>query len=409
MTFTYDPTPPSRPSAWLRYALPAVVLLVGILLTAWLMATGPQAKKRPRERQAPLVEVREVHLGTEPTQVAAMGTVVPSREVQLTPQVSGRIVALSPEFQPGGQLRAGERLVQVDPSDYRLAVDQLRGEVAQAESELRLEEGNQLVARKEFELFGEQVSPAEQELMLRQPQLGTLQAAVVAARARLEQARLDLERTAVSVPFNALVVSREVDLGANVAASTVIGRLVAQDAFWVEVAVPVRQLRWIEIPRHNGDQGATARVFDEAAWGAGHYREGRVIRLAASLEEQGRLARLLVEVPDPLARRPENLGKPRMLLDAFVRVEIDGQPLEQVAVLSREELRDGDTAWVLNGDGKLEIRSLEVPFRGERQVLVSGGLNEGDRLVVTNLGAPVAGMALRTSETETETGGGTRP
>jgi len=397
MSFSYDPSPSPRPNLWLRYALPAVVVLIGILLTAWLMATGPQAKKRPRERQAALVEVRAVQVGTEPTHVSAMGTVVPSREVQLTPQVSGRIVNLNPEFQPGGQLRAGERLVQIDPSDYRLAVDQLRGEVAQAESELRLEEGNQLVARKEFELFGEQVSPEEQELMLRQPQLGTLQAAVVAARARLEQARLDLERTAVSVPFNALVVSRDVDLGANVAASTVIGRLVDQDAFWVEVAVPVRQLRWIEIPRHNGDQGAVVRVFDEAAWGEGRSREGRVIRLAASLEAQGRLARLLVEVPDPLARRPENRGQPRMLLDAFVRVEIDGRPLEQVAVLSREELRDGDTAWVMNGDGKLEIRELEIPFRGERQVLVAGGLAAGDRLVTSNLATPVAGMALRTA------------
>ncbi|BCR06463.1 hemolysin D [Desulfuromonas versatilis] len=379
----------------LRLLLPVAVLGAGVAIALWLLETKPQAKPRPQGRNATLVEVRPVLFGPQATRIEAMGTVKAAREVQLRPQVSGEILEISADLIPGGHFREGQRLLRIDPTDYRLALRQLSSEVAKVESELQMEQGNQLVAQREFELLGEAVSPEEKSLMLRQPQLQTLRASLEAARAKLEQAGIDLKRTEIEAPFNAVVMSREVNLGARVTPTSTLATLVGTDEYWVEVSVPVSQLRWIRVPRGQSEQGSLVRVYDRAAWGEGVYRQGRVIRLAAGLEEQGRMARLLVRVEDPLNLKTENAGQRAMLLNSYVRVEIEGEQLPSAAAIERGLIRDGDSVWVMDGEGRLEIRPVTIAFRGSEQVLVSAGLTPEDRLVVSDLPAPVAGMALR--------------
>jgi RND family efflux transporter MFP subunit len=365
-----------------------------------LMQSGPQAKPRIKVRNATLVNVQMLEVGPQMTALSVMGTVKPSREVLLKPQVNGEIISLSNEFLPGGHFRTGERLLQVDPSDYRLAIRRLASDVAKVQAEIQLEQGNQLVAQKEYELLGEQVSDAEKSLMLRQPQLETLQASLEAAQARLDQARLDLQRTEIDTPFNAMVMSREVNLGTRVTSASTLAMLVGTDIYWVEVLVPVSQLRWIEIPRADDQQGSEVRISNPSAWGQGVSRVGRVVRLAAGLEEQGRMARLLIEVPDPLALKPSNKDLPQMLIDSYVQVEIMGRELPAVAAIDRELIRDGETVWIMNDQDLLDIREVEIVFKGRDQVLVSSGIQDGERLVVSNLPTPVQGMTLRLGEPE---------
>jgi len=387
-----------RPALALRIVLPLLVLAGGLALSLWLMETTPQARPKPRTRNAALVEVRPVEFAPQKTVVSAMGTVKPSREVSLKPQVSGEVVEVAADFIPGGNFRKGETLLRIDPTDYRLAVRQLSSEVARAESELQIEQGNQMVAQKEFELLGEKVTEEEKSLMLRRPQLDTLHAALEASRARLEQARINLGRTEIVSPFNAVVRSREINIGTRVGETSTLTVLIGTDAYWVEVSVPVSQLRWIRIPRSEEGKGAPVRIYDQAAWGKGAFREGEVIRLAAGLEEQGRMARLLVKVPDPLGLRPENASAPKMLIDSYVRAEIEGTEIPSAAAIDREVIRDGDTLWILDEENRLDVRPVEIAFRGPEQVLVTGGVEQGERLVVSPLPAPVPGMALRLEE-----------
>jgi RND family efflux transporter MFP subunit len=395
---TVDNRKRRRPALALRIVLPLLVLGAGVALSLWLMETTPQARPKPRTRNAALVEVRPVEFAPQKTVVSAMGTVKPSRQVTLRPQVSGEIVETAADFLPGGHFQKGETLLKIDPTDYRLAVRQLASEVARAESELQIEQGNQMVAQKEFELLGEEVSEEERSLMLRRPQLDTLRAALEAAQARLEQARINLSRSEIAAPFNAMVQSREVNIGTRVGESTALATLIGTEDFWVEVSVPVSQLRWIRIPRSESDKGSPVRIYDRSAWGEGALRKGEVIRLEAGLEEGGRMARLLVKVADPHALKPENAGAPRMLIDAYVRVEIEGRELPAAAAIEREAIRDGDTLWIMDDDGRLDVRRIEIAFRGREKVLVTGGIEDGERLVVSPLPAPAPGMALRLAE-----------
>jgi RND family efflux transporter MFP subunit len=315
--------------------------------------------------------------------------------VALNPRVSGEIIRVNDHLIPGGHFLKEEPLLTIDPSDYQLMVRQLASEVARAQADYQVEQGYQLVAKKEFALLNEEVSAEEQALMLREPQLERSRAALQSAQAKLAQADLDLQRTVVKAPFNAIVMSRNVNLGTRVTPATPLATLVGSDAYWVEASIPASQLKWIDTDRVDGTPGSPVRIYDTASWGSDSYRKGEVVGLTATVEKQGRMARILISIPDPLALRPEHAGAERLLLDTYVRVEIDGRPLEQATVIERDLLRDGDKVWIMNDAGKLDIRSVEIAFRNQNEVLVTGDLREGEQLIISNLPSPVAGMALR--------------
>jgi RND family efflux transporter MFP subunit len=377
------------------------MLLVGVAVAAVMMQSGPSAKREPPPRQARLVEVQPVVIGSARTRVDAMGTVVPAESVTLQPQVGGEIVSVSDDLEPGGLFSTGDELLRIDPRDYELAVLQRESEVAQAQSTLRLEQGQQTIARREFEILNESMQDDDRDLVLRKPQLESVRAQLALAKAKLEQAKLDLQRSRIRAPFNAIVESSEVDVGARVTSASTLATLAGTDSCWLEVSVPVKQLKWIDIPRGSATQGSRVRITNPVAWGAGAFREGHVIRLAGDLEEEGRMARLIVEVDDPFTLKPENSDKPVMLMGSYVSVEIAGRPLEQVATIAREHLRDGDRLWIMGADATLEIRTVDIVFRGHQQVLVADGIKAGEQLVVTDLAAPVAGMPLRSKDADT--------
>ena len=142
------------------------------------------------------------------------------------------------------------------------------------------------------------------------------------------------------------------------------------------------------------------RITNRVAWGEEAWREGRVIRLAGDLNREGRMARLIVEVDDPFTLKSENNGKPVLLMNSYVSVEIEGRELQQVASIARTHLHDGDRLWIMGADDTLEIRKVDIAFRGHEQVLVTAGITAGERLVVTDLAAPVAGMPLRSKQAD---------
>jgi multidrug efflux pump subunit AcrA (membrane-fusion protein) len=232
--------------------------------------------------------------------------------------------------------------------------------------------------------------------MLREPQRETARAAVASAEAALAAAELDLARTSVKAPFNALVMERQVNTGARVSAGSNLADLVDTDSYWVELAVPAASLRWLAIPS-DAEPGSAVRLFQERVWGKTRYREGRVTRVRGDLDKKGRMARLLVAVADPLALTDNAIdtGQPPLLLGAFVRAEIAGRQLQDGLALERSWLRDDNTLWVMDSDDKLAIRHPELIYSGERQVYVRDGLVAGDRIITSELAVAVEGMPLR--------------
>ncbi len=392
------------------------ILVIAAVIATILLLTPPTTERGTPKKQSILVEVTPVERQSHNVTVRAMGTVIPAVSIQLASRVSGEIIEVSDRFVPGGLFKTGQKIIQVDPEDYRLVVRQRTSDLTKAESDLKVEMGQQSVARREYELLQKEIADEDKSLVLREPHLAVAEANVAAAKAARDKAELDLKRTTVVAPFNLIVQSRNVNLGAQVAVGTTLASLVGTDKYWVQVTVPVDELKWIRIPAHDGGgEGSKVRVYYASAWGAGVYRSGTVERLMTSLEPEGRMAMLLVAVEDPLCLQ---CGAGReLILDSYVRVEIDGNELDNVAKVPRTALHDGDFIWVMKveeavnektGEKEeqktLDIRRIETAWSDNDYVYVSEGVENGDLLVTSNIGAPVQGMALRTAKRDKSPG-----
>ena len=376
-----------------KAVIPAVVVFAAVGFYKYQIETRPQAQRRPAGRQARLVRGETVQTETRAVSISAMGTVRSAAEVTLTPEVTGLVTYMDETVRPGGLINAGQVLYRIDSRDYETIVQQRQSEVARAELALRLEEGNQTVARQEFELLGDLIDPQDRELVLRKPQLQERQEALAAANAALAKAQLDVKRCTIRSPFNAVIKAKHADVGARVSPTSPLAVLTGTDEYWVETLVHMNQLHWIRCPGSDRSEGSAVQLYN-SVWRTGQSRQGRVLRLMGQLEDAGRLAQIIVSVPDPLCLHT-NADAPPLLIGSFVRVEIEGVEIPDVVVLSREYLRNGDSVWVMNDKGDLEIRRVKVVFRGRDAVYISEGLSGGERVIASDLSAPVDGMPLR--------------
>lgn len=391
-----------------RIVIIGMILGVGFVGFRFFMKNRVRAERKGRPERGLYVQVKPVELSKHTVMVQAMGTVLPSRELALSPEVGGRIKLVSPDLEPGARLTAGTVVAEIDRSDLELTLKRSQAELERVKASLTLELGKQEVARREFEMLDENVSLEEKRLMLRQPQLEQARAAVDTATANVEQAELNLKRTQIRVPFDCTVVSENVETGSEVTPNSVIARLVGTETYWIDASVPMDYLHWINVPEANARDGSQVEVYHEPSWGENVFRKGRVIRLRPRVETNGRMAKVLVSVTDPLEIEAE-VGKSHpLVLDTYVRVEIKGERIRDVVALKREWVHDGDQVWLMDEAGKLQFRSVEIAWRTRDQLFVDARLQEGEKIVITDIAAPVEGMALtiQLPEKKGETGQG---
>ena len=381
-----------------------VLLLVTVSLAivgggAWasryFMKNRPQPQRQKPPQMAPLVQVVEAHPGAHTIVVPAQGTIIPAVEVTVQARVSGEVIELHPDFREGGIVREGEVLVRLEPRDYELAVAAQEGQLETARYELKAEQGQQDVAQREWELLdmADRASELDQELALRKPQLRQKEAALRAAEAALDMAKLDLQRTTIKAPCNGLILTADVDIGDQATTQTVLAMLVGTDAYWARVSVPVTDLKWIDVPKSDAETGSAVRV---TASSDGAVYEGHVLSLVGNLEEEGRMARLLVELPDPLGLHTEAPQR-ALLLDEYVSAGIVGPTLDDVVAIEEEALQykeEGTYIWLAGADNTLRIREADIVWASTDSVLLRG-LQEGDRIIVSGVAADVDGMAIQ--------------
>lgn len=380
-----------------RLAVVVGLIGSGVFAAYWFNTTEGASQKSDAalEEASRLVEIIRAERVSQPVRIRAMGTVMPAREAVIRPRVAGMIVEQSESFVPGGYFRAGEFMLQIDRADYEQALLQRSSDLARAEAALQIELGDQAVAQEELELLEVDIPEINRELILRVPQVNQAKAEVRSAEAAVQRAALDLDRTTIVAPFDGHIVERAVTIGNNVSAGDDLATLVGAEQYWIELAVPVASLRWIRTGDDPLVPGSRAVVRYPGAWGPDASREGEVMRQVGRLEQGSRLARLLVSVADPLAHEKGRADRPDLILGAFVDVEIEGHTLENVIVLDRDHVREGDVVWTMDESDRLRTRPVTIVHRGRDEVYITAGLDHGDRIVTTNLTTPVDGMLLR--------------
>ncbi|PKM12662.1 MAG: efflux RND transporter periplasmic adaptor subunit [Gammaproteobacteria bacterium HGW-Gammaproteobacteria-3] len=376
----------------------AILIVAGGLSGYWLNHQ-PRAARKPIEPTIPLVETIEPLVTDFHPRIQAFGTVMAAHSVSLNARVQGIVVSTSENYIEGGLVKQNEEIVRLDPTDYELALEQAQSELARAQFNLKLELGQQAVAKLEYEMLGQGLDQLGTELVQRKPHLEASKAALRSAQAAYQQAKLNLQRTHVIAPFDAAIIERNSEIGTKIstaASGDPLVKLVATESFWIDVSLPVEKLRWIDIPGFNGENASTVKIEFENGWKPNEYRIGRVKKLKVAVEPEGRMAKLIVEVDDPLSLKPGNRHKPALMLNTLVRVEITGKPLQRVVQLPETALHDGREIWLMNDSQTLDIAKVTPRWIGQGSFYLDAEqLPSNSRVVASNLPTPVPGMRIR--------------
>ena len=372
----------------LKFVIPAIVLIVGVAAAALIASARKAPPRIDRPALGPLVEVMPTEVTDVPVIVSGHGEVVARVVVDLMPQVTGQVVKIHRSLVAGGFFKAGEVLVVIDPRDYDLAVERAQAAVARAKVTLEREQAEAEVAREEWD----GLHPGEEPtgLVIREPQIRQAEAEYAASVADLNIAKLNLERTLISLPFDGVIVSESVDVGQFVGNGTRLATVYGTDFVDVRVPLDSRELVWFDVPTGQGTMGPRAEVSvklggREVTW------SGRVTRMEAQVDQISRMIHVVVEVADPYQT---NADHQPLLPGTFVDVSIFGRTLAGVVAIPRHAIRDGNRVWVYD-DGALRVREVEVLRSDRLQSLVASGLDGNDLVVVSSLDAVTDGMKVR--------------
>ena len=378
----------------LKLVIPIVILIAGAAAAALIASARKAPPRVDRPALGPLVEV----IATEITDVAVVvsghGEVVPRVAVDLIPQVAGQVVETHRSLVAGGFFKAGEVLVVIDPRDYDLAVERAQAAVARAKVTLEREQAEAEVAREEWD----GLHPGEEPtgLVIREPQIRQAEAEYAASVADLNVAKLNLERTRMTLPFDGVVVSESVDVGQFVGNGSRLATVYGTEVVEVRVPLDSRELSWFDIPTGSRAAGPRAEVTVDPDGRAVTW-EGRVSRMEAQVDQISRMVHVVIEVANPY---DTSGGRAALLPGSFVDVRISGRTLSEVISVPRHAIRDDQSVWVFD-NGVLRVREVQVLRADRQQTLISSGLEEGELVIISSLDAVTDGMTVRQVDTET--------
>lgn len=385
--------------------LSLLVLVLAAGVSYWLYSNKPKTHKVKPQRPVPMVKTIAVEAGRQPIIFEASGTVIPARKVALQSEVEGRVIEQNPELVPGGIVNRDDLIIQIEPLDYQLQISERQAEVTTAQYELEVEQGKQIIAGQEWQILEKELqsNQGSKNLALRKPHLQHSKARLEAAKSRLAASVLSEQRTTIRAPFTGLVLEETVEKGQFVGKQSAIATLVATDTFWVRVSIPLSLLDRIRFPGKSGEKGSNVKVIQENGYEGKHtVREGSVYKLLGDLDPKGRMARILITIQDPLNLQGQGTGpavqknqSEKILLGSFVKVRIDAGSIDDVYVIPRQALREGNRLWLINSEGVVSFREVKILWRRIDELLIDTNLVPEERIILSRLQSPVAGMIVR--------------
>lgn len=426
-------------------------LLIGVAAVAFAVKTRSVPERAPPTEPAKHVRVIAAPKTTVVPRALGYGTVQPGKVWEAIAQVSGKIVEIHPQLKNGAFLPKGTVILRIDDSDYALAVRRIEADIRATQAslaELATREKNtraslaiekEMLAlnRKDLErkkaLAGSRtvsqaaVDQEQRTLLARRQNVQSqqnalnlipaerqrMEAQLAAARVQLADARLDLERTALTLPFDARIAKVNVERTQFAAAGQVLAVADSIDVAEVTAQVPVEKMLRL-VSRENAPVFNPATAVEDFAsllkldpivrlrsgdvsvsW------QARVARVADTLDPRTRTVGVIVAVDDPYAQAGLH-GRPPLAKNMYVEVELRGVPRADEIIVPRAALHAG-RVYVAGDEDRLEFRPVKVRFTQGNVALIQSGVAAGERVVVSDLLPAIGGMKLAPEIDEDET------
>ncbi len=310
--------------------------------------------------------------------IPAWGFVEPAETVNIRSELAGKIDLIGNDVYKGAKIQKGKLLFSLDNRDYLNVLAEAEAANEQSQQALEMEMGWQNVVKKEMELLDDpEVMVNKNPLMLRQPQLKELKARMKATEARLDMARLNLEKTRILSPCAGIILDESVAIGQYT------------DPGEIPISFACTETYHIIANYSSGysldteDSSVTIQV------GPNQYI-GHIKSVIPQIDSDTRQKQALVE-----------FTADNITMGSHAAVILPGKCHKNVVVLDKAALRASGTVWVLSQENTLEIRNVIISGEDSRNICVNKGLNEGERVILSHIASPLQGMKLNAVKSET--------
>ena len=361
--------------------IPALIALP--VAGAWLLSTmKPEPPMKDEPKLDLLVDVLVLEPTTEAFTVRSQGTVRPRTQTILSAEVSGAITEISPKFVAGGVFAAGEVLMRIDPTNYRVAVDKAESLVAQRQIEY---DGSAKLRSQGYRAEAEFASAA---------------AALASAQAEIVSARRNLERTYIRLPYEGMVLSKDADLGQFVNPGTTLGVTFATDVAEVRLPLTDQDLAFVQLPgaaavAAAGSAKGPAVRLSAVQKGRRVEWDARIVRSEGVVDERSRVTYAVARIEDPYRLHRDGAPLP---IGTFVAAEIEASSPVDTLRVPRSALRGADELVFVTDDNRIELRNVQILRTDSQYAYLSGGAAAGERISLTAIEAPINGMPVRTTD-----------
>lgn len=424
------------------------LVAVGAAILAYIVATSPPPERVALTERATPVRVITARIQAVTPSITGFGLIHPARTFEAIAQVGGTVEYVNPALQKGAILPAGAVLVRLSPVDFNLAIAQADANIRAAEArlaELTVSEANQTASleiekealalkaadleRSETLFAGgtvpqtvrdaaraahlaqrQKVQAIESTLALLPTQRAVQTEQIAVYRSSLETAKLNLERTELTLPFAARVASTSVEVGQFVRVGQTAAVLDGIDAAEVEAQVSIAALRNLMQSTRTSSETfpVDPSMMSEALRSLGlsadvHLRLGEdvlswaasVDRISDTIDQKTGTVGVIVRVASAYTGL-EPGRRPPLTKGMFVDVTIRAQPAIGI-VVPRSALRDGRLL-VADADDRLQIVPVEYDLVQDGIALVTSGVTEGAHIVVSTPSPAIAEMLLDKTE-----------
>lgn len=368
-----------------------VVIAMTIVMSNHFQSDEKTKRKRVPKPHVRMVDTIEVNYAEVTPSISTHGIVRQKSKVSLRSEVKGTVDHIPPHLIVGGFVKKGEPLVTINNEIYKLAIDEAKAQLSKLKAVQQIELGRKKSAEMEYQLSESILKPESLALLLREPQLKQIESDIARAEVSLKRAQINLDKTTIYAPFNGKITAKQAEIGSMVKDNTNLVDLIATDAFWVQIDMTTRDLKWIDIP--NKSTGTSKCLGSEAfVMTQTGNRKGCVVSMTPVLDNKIKTAKVMVEVIDPLAMT--NPNNPKLLVNDFVQVAIKGKKVEAIEI-DRRYILDNQYVWLMSEQDLLEKRRIEISIREKDTVLVESGLINGDRVITSSLRGAVEGIAVK--------------
>ena len=381
-----------------RIVLPIAILIGCFLISGYLIRNPTTVEEAAIEIIPVSVRVAEVNLESVDLVVGSQGKVQAAQTASLSAPVAGPVEWISSSMEAGGYVEEGQALLRLEAADFETALERSRANLQQAQAEAEFAD-TELARMREL---AEQRLASDSQLQDAQRRANVNKARLIDAQASYDQAQLDLDRTEIRAPFNAVIQSRDVELGQYVNRAQSVALLYGADEVEVRVPLAIRQLGFLNVPL--GQRGEISEehapdVLLTGMYGGQKYNwPGKLVRIEASIDPSSNTVQTIIRVSQPSTDKEQDENGLRTIplpIGLYVEADIQGRTVENIISLPRSVIRNNNQVLIVDAENKMYYREVEIFRLEEQQVLISSGILPGERICISPIQAVVDGMAVQ--------------